>query len=49
MDINDLKYIVGGVKPDQPAIIRFFGAVNYNNTQRFNEEFLYLQDVVKPS
>lgn len=49
MDIDELKYIVGKAEQDKPAIIRFFGAVNFNNTQRFNEEFLYLQNVVKPS
>ena len=49
MDTNNLKHVVGKAEANQPAIIRFFGAVDDYNTTRFNEEFLWLQEVVKPS
>lgn len=49
MDINNLKHIVGKVETNQPAIIRFFGSVDSNSTQDFNNEFLWLQNAVKPS
>lgn len=49
MDTSKLKYVVGKADKDCPAVIRFFGPVDSVTTQRFNEEFLWLQDVVKPS
>lgn len=49
MDINNLKHVVGKAENDQPAIIRFFGSVDCCSVQEFNDEFLWLQDVVKPS
>lgn len=49
MDVNNLKYVVGKVETNQPAIIRFFGSVDSCSTDCFNEEFLWLQDYVKPS
>ena len=49
MDINQLQYVVGKVEKDAPAIIRFFGTVCCESAQRFNEEFLFLQDVIQPS
>ena len=49
MDINNLKYVVGKADKDAPAIIRFFGPVDSYTTQCFNDEFLWLQDCVKPS
>lgn len=49
MDINNLKYVVGKAETNQPAIIRFFGSVDSFSTDCFNEEFLWLQDYVKPS
>lgn len=49
MDVNNLKYVVGKAKTNQPAIIRFFGSVDSFSTDCFNEEFLWLQDYVKPS
>ncbi|MDR1119458.1 MAG: ATP-dependent Clp protease proteolytic subunit [Dysgonamonadaceae bacterium] len=49
MDTDKLKYIVGEAQADKPAIIRFFGPVHFESAQRFNEEFLWLQDYVKPS
>ena len=49
MDINSLQYVVGEVKTGEPAIIRFFGRVSEENTARFNEEFDFLENVVRPS
>lgn len=49
MDINNLKHVVGEISQGKPAIIRFFEGINCESAQRFNEEFLWLQDYVKPS
>lgn len=49
MKLEDLKHVVGEANIDKPAIIRFFGPVNQENTKRFNEEFLWLQECVHPS
>lgn len=49
MDVNNLKYVVGKAETNQPAIIRFFGSVDSFSTDCFNEEFLWLQEYVKPS
>lgn len=49
MKLEDLKHVVGEASIDKPAIIRFFGPVNQENTERFNEEFLWLQECVRPS
>lgn len=49
MDINNLKYVVGEVKENEPAVIRFFGSVNECSVRNFNDEFLWLQDYIKPS
>lgn len=49
MDINTLEYVVGEVKTGEPAVIRFFGRVTEETTSRFNEEFDFLENVVRPS
>lgn len=49
MDTDKLKYVVGKASHDSPAIIRFFGPVDYESTKCFNEEFLWLQNCVQPS
>lgn len=49
MEIDKLKYVVGETHEAQPAYMRFYGHINESSTQRFNEEFLWLQDVIKPS
>lgn len=49
MDKDKLKYVVGETKQDKPAVIRFFGPVCPDTVERFNDEFLWLQDYVKPS
>jgi ATP-dependent protease ClpP protease subunit len=49
MDVNNLTYVVGKVEENRPAVIRFFGSVSESTTRCFNDEFLWLQDYVKPS
>lgn len=49
MNTEQLQYVVGEAKPDCPAVIRFFGPVCSETVERFNDEFLWLQDCVKPS
>lgn len=49
MDINTLEYVVGEAKTGEPAVIRFFGRVTEETTSRFNEEFDFLENVVRPS
>jgi ATP-dependent protease ClpP protease subunit len=49
MDVENLKYVVGKAETDKPAIIRFFSSVDECSVQCFNDEFLWLQDYVKPS
>ena len=49
MDIKTLQYVVGEVKADAPATIRFFGTVTEENTSRFNDEFDFLENVIRPS
>lgn len=49
MDVENLKYVVGKAETGQPAIIRFFSSVDECSTQCFNDEFLWLQNYVKPS
>lgn len=49
MDINTLEYVVGEVKTGEPAVIRFFGRMTEETTSRFNEEFDFLENVVRPS
>lgn len=49
MDVNTLQYVVGEVKAGEPAVIRFFGRVTEESTSRFNEEFDFLENVIRPS
>jgi len=49
MDENEYKYIVGEASENKPAVIRFYGPVTPDTTTRFNDEFLWLQNYVKPS
>lgn len=49
MEAKDLKLIVGAAKPEEPAVIRLFGEINATNVQAFINEFLFLQNEVKPS
>lgn len=49
MNANELKYVVGEAKEAQPALMRFYGRIDEESTKAFNDEFLWLQDYVKPS
>ena len=49
MDTRELKYVVGKAEKDSPAIIRLYGYINEQTTKEFNDEFLFLQDYIKPS
>ncbi len=48
MNIENLKYVVSA-KENEPAIIRFFDSVNEYSARQFVDEFLFLQDCIKPS
>ena len=47
--MDKLQYVVGTANKNEPAVIRFYDSVDRYSTERFNEEFLWLQDRVKPS
>lgn len=49
MDINNLQYVVGEARENEIATIRFFGRITEESTSRFNEEFDFLENVVRPS
>lgn len=49
MDVENLKYVVGKAENGKPALIRFFSSVDEYSTQCFNDEFLWLQNCIKPS
>lgn len=49
MDINSLQYVVGEVRENEVATIRFFGRVTEETTSRFNDEFDFLENVIRPS
>lgn len=49
MDSKNLKYVVGQVIENKPAAIRFYDSVDKWSVDAFKEEFLWLQDYVKPS
>lgn len=49
MNITEIKNIVGEAKPGEVATIRFFSKINEESTTQFNNEFDYLENVVRPS
>lgn len=49
MDINNLQYVVGEARENEVATIRFFGRITEESTSRFNEEFDFLENIVRPS
>lgn len=49
MDMNTLQYVVGEAKTGEPAVIRFFGRVTEETTSRFNDEFDFLENIIRPS
>jgi ATP-dependent protease ClpP protease subunit len=49
MNTDKLKYVVGAVKANEPAYMRIYGHIDEYLTRNFNDEFLWLQDYIKPS
>lgn len=49
MEEKEFKHIVGQAIENKPAVIRFYGPVNSETTACFNNEFLWLQNYVRPS
>lgn len=49
MSIDNLQCVVGAVAPGDIATIRFFGRITSESTARFNQEFDYLENTVRPS
>lgn len=49
MDTNELQLVLGEAKAGEPASIRFFGKVTAESTAQFNDEFDFLETVVRPS
>ncbi|RHH14383.1 Clp protease ClpP [Bacteroides fragilis] len=49
MDIDTCKYIIGEARSDEVATIRFFGKVTEETTVQFNNEFDFLENVIRPS
>lgn len=49
MEEKELKYIIGQALENHPAVIRFYGPVTSETTAAFNNEFLWLQNCVRPS
>lgn len=49
MDINDLQYVVGEAKANEVATIRFFGRITEESASRFNDEFDFLENIIRPS
>lgn len=48
MSIENLQCVVGAVAAGAVATIRFFGPVTADSTARFNEEFDYLENTIRP-
>lgn len=49
MKTEKFKYVVGETKPNEPAYMRMYGRIDEYSARNFNDEFLWLQDYVKPS
>lgn len=49
MATEKLKYVVGEAQEGKPVYMRFYGNINEESTRYFNDEFLWVQDYVKPS
>jgi len=49
MKTSNLKYVVGEACANEPAYMRFYGRIDEYSARNFNDEFLWLQDYVKPS
>lgn len=44
-----MQYVLGEARTDEVATIRFFGRITEEMTARFNEEFDFLENVIRPS
>ena len=49
MEQNNMQYVVGETRTGEVATIRFFGRITEEMTARFNEEFDFLENVIRPS
>jgi ATP-dependent protease ClpP protease subunit len=49
MATDNFKYVIGAAEAGKPAVMRLYGPINEHTTRCFNDEFLWLQDYVKPS
>lgn len=49
MKTSNLKYVVGEACANEPACMRFYGRIDECSARAFNDEFLWLQDYIKPS
>lgn len=49
MNTEQFKYVVGEADTGKPAYMRFYGRIDECSARNFNDEFLWLQDYVKPS
>lgn len=49
METEKFKYVVGEACQGEPAYMRFYGRIDEYSARNFNDEFLWLQDYVKPS
>lgn len=49
MDINNLKHVVGKANAGEIASIRFFGKITEEATNQFNNEFDFLENIIRPS
>lgn len=49
MKTDKFKYVVGEAKTNEPAYMRMYGRIDEYSARNFNDEFLWLQDYVKPS
>lgn len=49
MNTEQFKYVVGEANAGHPAYMRFYGRIDEYSARNFNDEFLWLQDYVKPS
>lgn len=48
MSIDNLQCVVGQAQQGDVATIRFFGPVTADSTARFNQEFDYLENTIRP-
>ena len=44
-----MQYVVGEAKTGEPSVIRFFGRITEETTSQFNDEFDFLENIIRPS